>query len=58
MFLKSKISKLALLVSTVALFASTAAALETTAKNVILLDYDTGEYLMPKKPTSGFLRHQ
>ncbi len=49
MFLKSKISKLALLVSTVALFASTAAALETTAKNVILLDYDTGEYLYAKE---------
>lgn len=49
MFFKSKISKLALLASGIALFANAAAALETTAKNVILLDYDTGEYLYAKE---------
>lgn len=48
MFFKSKISKLALLLSGIILFANTAAALETSAKNVILIDYDTGEYLYAK----------
>lgn len=31
-----------------AMLASPAAALETKAKNVILMDYDTGEYLLPR----------
>lgn len=48
MLLKSKISKLALLASGVVFFANSAMALETAAKNVILVDYDTGEYLYAK----------
>lgn len=48
MFGNVKFSKLALLTGSFMLCAQVANALETTAKNVILVDYDTGEYLYAK----------
>ena len=48
MFGNVKFSKLVLLTGSFMLCAQVANALETTAKNVILVDYDTGEYLYAK----------